>query len=86
MMPCKPTAALMKPIATKVSVSVQAGSPRDSATLGWFPFHAAMEAAIVKSVWMNVPRKSHSLVLFPILSPRRPMEEPARKVRRDVRA
>ncbi len=41
-----------------------------------------MAAAMVKSVWMSVPRKSHSLVLFPILSPIRPREAPARKVRR----
>ena len=86
MIPCNPILALMKPTATNVSAFDHAGSPRTSATLPCPLFHAVSAAAMVKSAWMKVPRKSHARVFAPILSPTRPMAEPAMKVRTDVSA
>lgn len=86
MIPCRPIDALANPSATKARAFVHAGSPRLSATPPWPLCQTARAAAMVKSVWSRVPRKSHRRVLAPILSPIRPRKEPPRKERREVRA
>lgn len=74
--PCKPILALMNPMHTNESVLVHAGLARESATLPCWLCHIEIAAAIVKTVWMNVPNASHNRVLQPSLSPRRPMKAP----------
>ena len=49
-------------------------------------FHIVIAAAMVKRVWIIVPKKSHARVFEPILSPIRPRDAPPRKVKRETRA
>lgn len=86
MMPCRPMLALMKPMVAKVSAFVHTGSARESVTDGCPLFHTHSAAAMVKSVWMNVPRKSHARVFEPMRSPMRPRKAPPRNVVMEVRA
>ena len=86
MMPCRPILALINPTQTNESTFDHAGFERASATLPWPDFHMAMAAAMVKSVWMNVPRDIQRRVLHPSLSPRRPMKAPAMKQRTEQKA
>lgn len=78
--------ALMNPTQTKDSVLVHAGFARESATLICPLFQMAMAAAMVKRVWIRVPRASHARDLQPILSPMRAMLAPSMNVMREQRA
>lgn len=86
MIPCNPILALANPRQIKAGTLVQAGSSRESATLGSCDLNMATAAAMVKSAWINVPKMSHARVLAPILSPMRPRKAPPIKVRIDVSA
>ena len=86
MIPCRPILALRNPTQTNVSVLVHTGFTRPSAMLGWPDIHMARAAAMVKSVWMNVPRDIHRRVLQPSLSPRRPANAPRMKERTEQSA
>ena len=86
MIPCSPILALRNPTQTNVSALVHTGFARPSAMLGWPDIHMARAAAMVKSVWMNVPRDIHRRVLQPSLSPRRPTNAPRKKERTEQRA
>jgi hypothetical protein len=84
--PCKPKLALMKPMPTNVRVFDHAGTALSDARLGWPDFQKAIDAAMVKRVEMKEPVMSQMRFVGPILSPMRPMKEPAMKVRREHRA
>jgi len=78
--------ALMNPTQTKDNALVHAGSARESATAACPLFQMAMAAAMVKKVWIKVPRASHARVLQPILSPMRAMDAPRMNVMREQSA
>lgn len=85
-MPWRPKLALMRPMPTKVRVFDQAGTALSDAMLGWPAFQNAMAAAMVRRVQRKEPVMSQMRFVEPILSPARPMREPAMKERREHRA
>lgn len=84
-MPCRPRLALINAKPTNVKAFVQAGSLAPLMP-SWPLFQNASAAAIVKHACMNVPEKSQIRLWGPILSPRRPTEEPSWKERREQSA
>jgi hypothetical protein len=78
--------ALISPKQAYVSALDHAGTARVEATLPCPLFQSAIEAAIVRSAWIIVPRNNHRRVFGPMRSPILPTKAPKIKVIRDVRA
>jgi hypothetical protein len=86
MIPCKPRLALMKPKLANANAFDHAISPRFVPIEPWLDCQMVRAAAMVRSAWIKVPRRSHARVFAPMRSPMRPMKAPARKVRTEQRA